>query len=226
MAKHACSATFLQNVQDAKGKRLSCKRGNVWIMHVKLASLGKLTELSQRFNGMARLDCPNLHYSLLPWYYTDNLSSRTREEVNCLHIAPSPIAGMLLCSNGTRHSTVSAQKVRQGRQVPGQKLVKVSSVWFKEDSWHGKVFGSPRCCNLCFRMESPGSRCWPSHKTRTAKESGSGGLMKEEIFVLKEFCYLPDLVTLMLGSISPHTQHCHAQWHFEPSLGLWCMIAR
>lgn len=130
-------------------------------------------------------------------------------------------AGMLLC---TQQSWDTALFLHRRPQIPGQKLVKVRAVWFKEDFWHGKVFGSPRCCNLCFRMETPASRCWPSHKTRTAKESGSGRVIKEEIFVLMEFWYLPELVMLMLGSISPHTQHCHAQRHFEPSLGLWCMI--
>lgn len=49
---------------------------------------------------------------------------------------------------------------------------------------------------------------------RTAKESGSGGVMKEEIFVLMEFCYLPELVTLMLGCISPHSQHCQCSVAF------------
>lgn len=38
--------------------------------------------------------------------------------------------------------------------------------------------------------------------------------------------YLPELVTLILGSISLHTQHRHAHWHFEPSLGLLCMTAK
>lgn len=88
MAKHACSATFLQSVQNAKGKRLPCKRGNIWIMYVKLASSGKVMELSQRFKGMARLVCLNLHYPLQLWYYMDNLSSGTREEVSRLLLHP------------------------------------------------------------------------------------------------------------------------------------------
>lgn len=97
-------------------------------MEVKLDSLGKLMELSKRFNGKAKLVCPNLQYSLPPWFYMDNLSHGTREEVNCLHVAPPSTAGMLLCSTGATHSTVSAQKVRQEPQVPEQKLVKVRAV--------------------------------------------------------------------------------------------------
>lgn len=77
---------------------------------------------------MARLVRLILHYSLLPWHYMDHLSNGVREEVKCLPVAPPPTAGMLLCSNGVRRSSVSAQEVRQERQVLGQKLVKVRAV--------------------------------------------------------------------------------------------------
>lgn len=38
VAKLTWFSTLLQNVKGEKGKRLSCKRGNVLIMQVKLAS--------------------------------------------------------------------------------------------------------------------------------------------------------------------------------------------
>lgn len=83
-------------------------------------------------------------------------------------------------------------------------------------AWRESV-SSPRFCNLCFRLETPGSRCWPPCKMRIAKDSRPGEAVKEDIFVLMQLYYLPELATLVFGSISLHTQHWHAQWHFEPS---------
>ena len=154
----------------------------------------------------------------------DNLSRGTGEEVSCFP-CPSSIHSMhpapqqwskteqCFCTGGQAGTPGPRREAGEGEgyMTQGGFL-----------AW--RSISSPRCCNLCFRLETPGSRCWPPHKMQTAKESRSGGAVKEEIFVLIQLYYLPELV--IFGSMSLHTQQWHAQWHFEPSLGLLRMIAR
>lgn len=72
--------------------------------------------------------------------------------------------------------------------IQGGKVLEWKSIW------------QPKMLQPLLQDGDPGQQMLALHKTRTAKESRSGGVMKEEIFVLMEFCYLQDLVTLMLGT--------------------------
>jgi len=164
-----------------------------------------------------------LHYFLLPWYYTDNLSKGSGEEAN-YSPCHSSIHSTQPALQQRSQSNAAAQKGRPDPQVTGEKPVKVRTTQYKEDFGHREVSAAQDAAILASGWRQ--SRCWPPRKMRRAKETRSGGAVKEEIFVLMQLYYLPKLATLIFGSISLHTQHWHAQRHFEPSLGLPCMIPR